>query len=172
MILFGGMPNEVYRLNLQNMIWNILQSKGKIPSTRLGQSIMIHNEFMYVYYGAQSAIYTFHLQTYEWNKVECTCNLPRKRVGSAAVLYDNRIWTFGGLDVHSHELLNDVHSFDLNTKTWKKHTLVHRFPHDKITGRMYHSLVVFGKSMYIFGGKGFLKKFDELFEFSFPEESL
>ncbi len=82
---------------------------------------------------------------------EDAANPPSKRYGHSMVYYQQQLIVFGGYDSNGF-YCSDMFSFDLSTKQWQPVTYANPCPVQK-TGLMHHSCVVFGGSLWIYGGK-------------------
>ena len=90
------------------------------------------------------------------------------RYGHTMVEYHGRLYVFGGSVASAHDnLASDLLCFDLDHKSWEK--VIPRSTSQPITGRLFHTAVVYQDKMYIFGGTvDFDKRSNELFAFKFP----
>lgn len=102
--------------------------------------------------------------------VEESCNefVGAKRSKHTIVSCKNAIFVFGGDD--GRKMLNDLLRFDLHDNSWGRVVTKHHPP----APRYHHSAVVFGDSMFIFGGytgdlnsPAILRNLNDLFEFRF-----
>ena len=84
---------------------------------------------------------------------------PFDMTGFSVELYEHKLYLFGGCD-HNGEASPDLWMYNLMTKTWTK---------DKIPmePRYGHSSVVYGDSMYVFGGRRKKICFNDLWRYSF-----
>ena len=84
---------------------------------------------------------------------------PFDMSGFTVELYEHKLYLFGGCD-HNGEASPDLWMYNLMTKTWTK---------DKIPmePRYGHSSVVYGDSMYVFGGRRKKTCFNDLWRYSF-----
>ncbi|PRP84110.1 hypothetical protein PROFUN_04101 [Planoprotostelium fungivorum] len=97
---------------------------------------------------------------------------PGPRTGHSAVLWDNCMYIFGGLLPYSttnpNESTNEMWQFNFVAKKW---TRVQYLGNQSISARHFHSAVVIGDSMYIFGGKDGATKLGDFWEFKFVSRS-
>ena len=90
------------------------------------------------------------------------------RYGHTMVEYHHRLYVFGGsVSSATDSLATDLICFDLDHKSWEK---VKPLPNSQcITGRLFHTAVVYNDRMYIFGGTVDTdRRSNELFAFKFP----
>ena len=94
-------------------------------------------------------VWVFSLKTSSWKQHKTKKDLPRCVKGSTSWLNGNRMFLFGGWDA-DNEYSNDVHSLDLDTWEWTKHTTSGNKP----SGRWCHALWQIANNAIIFGGYG------------------
>ena len=89
---------------------------------------------------------------------------PTRRYGHTMVSFDHYLYVFGGSA--DYTLPNDLHRFDLNTRTW---SVVLPSADSKVpSGRLFHAAVAINDVMYIFGGTNNKNvRSSELFRFKF-----
>ena len=103
----------------------------------------------------------FNTTSFTWEKISATGDIPKSTKGFSMVLSDTSMVIFGGRDLDDEKYNNDVHLFDLEEKTWTKITPEGLAP----TPRAYHSAVIRGTVMWIFGGSSDAGYLNELYSF-------
>ena len=79
-------------------------------------------------------------------KIDLTQNVPDTRWGHSAVVDGSKLYVLGGRNDHD---INDVHSFNLETMTWKSLDVSDQ---NAPKARRRHSCVIIGSSIIMFGG--------------------
>jgi len=142
-----------------SVVWRKISSSGDIPVARSSHSMSALGTRVYVYGGEHEArtpidsrITTCDVSSGCWEEINVrNGTVPDARVAHAqALVLDRHIYIFGGRQgIHMSEApLNDMHRFDLQTKTWTK-----IFPSTPPpSARSFHRMVAVGDVLYVFGG--------------------
>ena len=97
-------------------------------------------------------LHRYNFQTNCWMPIDIdsAAITPSRRDRHSAVVFEDFFYVFGGFDGRSR--VNDIHAFDLENNKW--HEVDGPLYGVRIlpTPRHSHSAVVYGQSMYIFGG--------------------
>lgn len=169
MFIFGGFEEEinqfscdVHCLNLENMTWKYLQTKGQPPSYRDFHTATILNGRMYIFggrgdrhgpYHSQEEIYCsqivyLDLMKREWKLPITTGQIPIGRRSHSAFVYNNLLYIFGGYNGISDQHFNDIYCFDPVKNHWSKVTTKGILPR----ARRRQVCLTVAKRMYLFGG--------------------
>jgi N-acetylneuraminic acid mutarotase len=106
-------------------------------------------------------IYLYNIDTSTWSTpANVTGEPPIARLGHTAnVVKDGKILIFGGgKDDSGDTTYNDTYIFDTVTNEWSKQTTVGVAPE----GRVFHTSTLIGNLLYVYGGKGNKKIFNDL----------
>jgi hypothetical protein len=149
--------------------FKIIKPVGDVaPHEVYGHSAVIDGHKMYVFGGCDKAgkfnndLLVYNFEKLKWKVVAVEGTSPKGRHFHACVLHNNSLYVFGG---KSNGYTNDMHCFDLKTKTWTQQEYHSGKPPSKRYG---HSAVVYSGCMYVFGGyDDFGYKSNELFEYRF-----
>jgi hypothetical protein len=142
---------------------------GGVPSPRSLHAATLLNGVMYVFggYDGNQRVNTFHAFSFaekRWSPVLPSAGSappPSPRDRHVAVAFGNSIYIHGGFDGVSR--VSDFWGFDFSTMAWRE---VHATQGRPPSPRHSHSAVVYGSSLYVFGGYDGSYKAD-LHEFDF-----
>ena len=95
-------------------------------------------------------IHSLNLKTSEWTLLKPKGDVPEPRGAHSAVLWQGKMIIFGGVSDTSgvDEFLNETWAFDLTKSQWSLLRPTSALPE----GRQWHSAIVAGDQMVIFGG--------------------
>ncbi|KZT35634.1 hypothetical protein SISSUDRAFT_990233 [Sistotremastrum suecicum HHB10207 ss-3] len=170
LFIFGGLVhdsvrNELYVFNARDMGVALWQTRGEIPSPRVGHASALVNNVLIVWGGdtktessikktdkQDEGLYLLNLVNREWTRMETNGSSPAGRYGHAVTMVGTKFFVFGGQV--DGEFFNDLWSFELNSlKTkpeWEWMKPVPDSPEPpKRTG---HVCVAHGENIYVFGG--------------------
>lgn len=126
------------------------------PTRRSGHTIIVRNDKLYLFGGEDlnrdiyNDLFEFDLFNFTWRRltVKNNHNRPSHRDGHSAVYYPKLdvMIIFGG---QSEKYCNDTHVLDFKSSCWRP---INAFG-DVPCGRYYHSGVLHGDSMIVFGGE-------------------
>ncbi|MBA0699240.1 hypothetical protein Goari_000893, partial [Gossypium aridum] len=149
-------PSETIQgkaFDLQTGTWSVLNTYGKAPVSRAGQSVTLVGTTL-VIFGGQDAkrtllndLHILNLETMTWNEIDAVGAPPSPRADHAAAIHAERyLLVFGG---GSHATcFNDLHVFDLQAMEWSRPTQQGEIP----TPRAGHASVTVGENWFIVGG--------------------
>ncbi|RDX97553.1 Acyl-CoA-binding domain-containing protein 4 [Mucuna pruriens] len=153
-------PSETIQVkvfDLQTATWSTLQTFGKAPASRGGQSVTLVGRIL-VIFGGQDAkrnllndLHILDLETMTWDEIDAVGVPPSPRSDhTAAVHVERYLLIFGG---GSHATCyNDLHVLDLQTvrplMEWSCPTQLGEIP----TPRAGHAGVTVGENWFIVGG--------------------
>ncbi|CAB9528454.1 effector protein with kelch motifs [Seminavis robusta] len=156
--------------------WSVVETSqggagGAPPSARSLHAAALLNGIMYVFggYDGSVRVNTFHAFSFaekRWSPVLPSANSagpPSPRDRHVAVSFGNSFYVHGGFDGTSR--VADLWAFDFSSMTWREIVPLHGRPPSP---RHSHAAVVYGSSMYVFGGYDGSYKSD-LNEYDFTE---
>lgn len=140
-------------IDLQSYECGVIETIGKLPVARGGQSVTLFESKLIMFGGEDrhrrllNDISVLDLETMTWSTVETTQTSPAPRFDhTAAVHADRYLLILGGC---SHSVFfNDLHVLDLETMEWSQPQL----QGDLVSPRAGHAGVTLGDNWYIVGG--------------------
>ncbi|XP_034652342.1 kelch domain-containing protein 3 [Drosophila subobscura] len=181
--IWGGRNDEnlcnvLYCFDPKTAKWTRPVVTGCLPGARDGHSACVIGNSMYIFGGFvdeinefSSDVHTLNLDTMEWTYVQTFGVPPSYRDFHAAVAYEEeRMYIFGGRGdkhspYHSQEetYCHEIVFLDMKTKVWHRPFTAGKVP----VGRRSHSMFVYNKLIYVFGGyNGLLDQhFNDLYTF-------
>jgi len=200
-VVFGGTNQvefsaELFRFHLDVNSWELLvdtdsleddgEEGDEVPTRRNLHSAVKIGRKLYIFGGKSNGYFNdmwcFHLDDLLWTKVKfLNSEVPDKRYGQTAVVYDSAIWVFGGYDSSSFTC-NDLWKFEFKKgkKGKEREDAVDQGVWTKIVGgkkekrpesRYFHTSVVVGDQMIVFGGLGDNGPLGDLWCFNFLNNS-
>lgn len=137
--------------------WSVVNTNpgSTPPCARSLHSAAILNGSLYVFggYNGQARVNDFHAYSFasrRWSPVLAAANSgrpPSPRDRHVSVVHGTSFYVFGGFDGTSRT--NDFFGFDLTSMTWREVVPRSGRPPSE---RHSHASVVYGNSMYVFGG--------------------
>eukprot|EP00392_Amoebophrya_sp_AT5.2_P010688 g10753.t1 len=151
--------------------WRQIEPSGEVYSPRTGHVVVTWKDRLYVFGGTdgsarQADVHEYNTRTNTWHEIRAHGTAPPARSGAQAVCCDGKVWMFGGYTRKDGDYFNDVFQFQLPQSgiraKWDSIS-------DTIAGaapsrRTDHSVVLFGRSMYVFGGFDGRTRFNDLHE--------
>lgn len=131
------------------------KQKNSIVEKNLYQSILLEN------ITEQKFEPFFNSTEFIWENMPTQGEAPSPRRGHSMILADTYLVIFGGSDLDS-KFYNDVYFFDLLKKTWMKVNTLGNVP----SPRADHSAVLYGTTMWIFGGASSEGYLNDLYSFN------
>ncbi len=142
------------------------------PFSRHFHSCVFYGGFVFVFAGKSNGyhndLWQYHVYQNNWKMVKPISGQSKllARFGQSAVLWQGALYVFGGYDQHGF-CCDGLHAFQFARNAWFKEL--------KTTGkareRYHHSAVVYGRCMYIFGGRSDNESLDDLLEYHFDARS-
>ncbi|GAB2223605.1 hypothetical protein Droror1_Dr00017746 [Drosera rotundifolia] len=140
-------------IDLETMQCGILETTGKLPVAREGQSFSLVGSKLIMFGGEDAKrkllndIHILDLETVSWTEVETTQPPPSPRYDHTATVHAERyLLIFGGC---SHSIcFNDLHVLDLQTLEWSQP----ENREDLATPRAGHSGAVISDEWFLVGG--------------------
>lgn len=169
MYIFGGFVEEVdrysqdmYVLNLLNMHWTYLHTKGEPPTFRDFHSATAIGNRMYVFGGrgdrngphhSQMEMYCSDIMYLDteintWHRPVTLGESPTGRRSHSAFLHDDYLYIFGGYNSILDQHFNDLHRFCPKRHLWESIKTLGESP----SKRRRQSCHVIDDKMYLFGG--------------------
>ncbi|EKM49887.1 uncharacterized protein PHACADRAFT_214403 [Phanerochaete carnosa HHB-10118-sp] len=170
LFLFGGLVgettrNDLYLFSTQDLSSTLVQTRGEIPSPRVGHASAIVGSVLFVWGGdtktndstkstdkQDDGLYLLNLVSREWTRVNVYGPAPIGRYGHAVAMVGSKFFMFGGQV--DGEFLNDLWAFDLHSlrtkAVWKKVELAEGSP--RPAQRTGHICVPYGEKIVLFGG--------------------
>mmetsp|Transcript_110192 Transcript_110192/g.235255 ORF Transcript_110192/g.235255 Transcript_110192/m.235255 type:complete len:782 (+) Transcript_110192:69-2414(+) len=171
--LFGGTDgvarqSDVHAYNVETNLWQEIRAGGQVPPARSGAQAAVWNHSVWFFGGYTKKdgeyfndVYKYDIGTSQWGTVHTLGEAPQKRTDHSMVLFRDSLLVFGGFDGHNR--FNDLRELNLREKRWSKVNAVRNPVPRSIFG---HTAVVYGHSMYIFGGWDGHDIVQELFEYN------
>jgi len=127
--IFGGkekgFSNQLYALDLEKKISEVVETSGDIPTPRYGHTSVEYDNKLYIFGGYNEAginkdFYELHLDDFSWHKITSEDSPePRTQHFSILVEYNNNpcILIYGGKK-SKKEIFKDIHLYDIDNKNW------------------------------------------------------
>lgn len=179
---FGNFPldDDVWRFDPHQNIWAQLRTTGCKPPSLQEHTLVEYNYQLYLFGGQVSAsnneqsFWKLDLATCEWQSLSVRSSKlgahlrPTNRRGHSAVIYNNSMYIYGGFEDFRGSS-NQLWEYQLANQRWELRNLSsssasHPEP------RHSHSSIVYGDSMYVYGGLSNLKPLSDLWRWSWPEK--
>lgn len=187
-IIFGGCGengslNDVWCLNLENMSWCRLETRGRSPSPRALHSITRitsrqNKDRIYIFGGGMDGdqptkdaeVYCLDIDGLMWIQLtsEKTSPKPSSRLGHTLVASGMDIYVFGGMN--STQSFNELWNFNAETNTWREIQILVDVP----SPRSAHSASIIGSEICIIGGMdkmGTPKVFNDVYFYDIANSS-
>ena len=169
--------NDMWRINLTSPQpqWEQIEQNGDNPPTCCNFPVAIVDDSMYVFSGQSGAkitnkLYQFRFREKKWVRIRTEHQVqpsapPQRRYGHTMVAYRRSLYVYGG--AADGILDNEVHRFDVDTRTWS--VMTPSECSEVPCRRVFHSAAVWNNGMYIFGGTidSLSNRSGDLFRFSF-----
>ena len=154
--------NDMWRIDLTNPSpqWEEIQQTGDSPPTCCNFPVAVVDDEMYVFSGQSGAkitnnLYQFNFKDMVWIRIPTEHLLrgspspPQRRYGHTMVAYRRCLYVYGG-GAADGILDNDVHCFDVDSRTW---SVMRPAEGSEVPcRRVFHSAAVWNNGMYVFGG--------------------
>lgn len=169
--IFGGYDgnnrvSDFWHYDPEQQQWLLVEGSGQPPTPRHSHSGVEYNGSMYIFAGYdgnyRSDFHAFDFVHRKWLVVPVKGSAPKARYRTSAVSCKNKMLVVGGHDGAKH--LNDFYQFDFDANVWSLIEPQGNAPAP--SPRDSHSAVVYGDSMYLFGGSTGAAR-NDLYEFRF-----
>ncbi|CAD7960621.1 unnamed protein product [Amoebophrya sp. A120] len=158
--------------------WAQIPASGQVYSARTGHVVISFQDpnrtdevKFYVFGGTdgsarQADVHEFNTRTNEWHAVRAHGTPPAARSGAQAVLFEGKVWVFGGYTRKDGDYFNDVYVFHLPREGQhaKWECMTTQIAGEAPSKRTDHTTVLFGRSMWVFGGFDGRTRFNDLRE--------
>ena len=154
--------NDMWRIDLTSPApqWEEIRQAGDSPPTCCNFPVAVIGDDMYVFSGQSGAkitnnLYQFNFTDHMWVRIRTEHLLrgspspPQRRYGHTMVAYGRCLYVYGG-GAADGILDNDVHCFDVDSRTWS--VMAPAEGSDVPCRRVFHSAAVWNNGMYVFGG--------------------
>ncbi|KAA1468076.1 hypothetical protein DENSPDRAFT_770400 [Dentipellis sp. KUC8613] len=186
LFLFGGLVhetarNDLYVFSTRDLSATMLQTKGEMPSTRVGHASALVSSVLVVWGGdtktdgrakpgdkQDESLYLLNLVSREWTRVNVTGPGPVGRYGHAVCMIGSKFFVFGGQV--DGEFLQDLWAFDLNSlKSKASWELFEPAPDSaRPSRRTGHVCIAHGDRIIIFGGTDGQYHYNDTWVFDIP----
>lgn len=127
----------------------LVKCSGDLPPKRSSHASFIYDHNLYVFGGFTRSnflndFYKLDLSNFEWQIIRAH-NPPHPRCGHSINVYQTKVIVYGSFE----PLDESVYEFDLVEQQWKKLKVLSETP----LARAFHSAVVYGDEVYIYGGE-------------------
>lgn len=179
---FGNLPldDDVWRFDPHQNNWTQLRTTGCKPPSLQEHTLVEYNEQLYLFGGQVSAsnneqsFWKLDLATSEWQSLSVKSSKlgahlrPTNRRGHSAVIYNNSMYIYGGFEDFRGSS-NQLWEYQLANQRWELRNLSSSSANHP-EPRHSHSSIVYGDSMYVYGGLSNLKPLSDLWRWSWPEK--
>ncbi|XP_030489381.2 acyl-CoA-binding domain-containing protein 4 [Cannabis sativa] len=159
LLLLGGLSKNfsdeviVWFIDLDTHICGIMETSGKVPVARSGQSTTLVGSRVIMFGGEDRSrrllndVYVLDLETMTWDVLETTQTSPAPRFDHTAAIHaEHYLLIFGGC---SHAIFfNDLHVLDLQSMEWSQPQILG----DMVTPRAGHAGITINENWYLVGG--------------------
>jgi len=151
----GKLSSTLYCFDTATRTWNTPDVTGATPIGRSQHTATLVNDKLYVLGGknVEEDIHNFHfldLSKMEWHRMDVSGDVPSPKKRHTTVHYNNKLYVFGGWCQRTHQLVNDLDVFDLQSKEW-----IRQQPRGPVPEkRGGHMAFVYGSSLFVWGGFG------------------
>eukprot|EP00002_Diphylleia_rotans_P008582 TRINITY_DN1852_c0_g1_i1.p1 TRINITY_DN1852_c0_g1~~TRINITY_DN1852_c0_g1_i1.p1 ORF type:complete len:1197 (+),score=251.22 TRINITY_DN1852_c0_g1_i1:88-3678(+) len=171
MIVFGGIDGQkqllssVYEYSFVSNEWKEIQTTGQTPTPRFNHCSIVYNNALFVFGGSKDSVnasqlskaFRLDLAKKEWT-IFSQC--PKPVSGHSATLVDDVAYFFGGWSktLMIGSCSSKLMRLNMTTREWSEEEL--ELPP---ASRRFHSAVSLGKLIYIFGGDGLVRQYNDLY---------
>lgn len=171
--LFGGTDgsarqSDVHSYNVETNVWQGVQATGRVPPARSGAQTVLWNGVVWFFGGYTKKdgdyfndLYKYEIATSTWGSVHTLGETPNKRTDHSVVLFRDSMLLFGGFDGRNR--FNDLRELHLRERRWSHVSSVRS---SVPRSRFGHTAVIYGNSMFSFGGWDGHDTLQELLEFN------
>ncbi|CAA6673320.1 unnamed protein product [Spirodela intermedia] len=144
---------KVWSIDLGTQNCNIIETHGKVPSARGGQSVTLVGSKLVMFGGevrrnhVLNDLHVLDLETMTWDVVQAVHKSPAPRFDHTAVVHADRYLIIFGGGSHS-ACFNDLHVLDLQTMEWSEP----QTQGEVVTPRAGHAGTAIEDMWYIVGG--------------------
>lgn len=167
MFIFGGstgsLLNDLWKYDLNTQTWSQASATGG-PSARQEHASTSINNTLFILGGVTSSVrsnqfWQYNTTTQVWTQ-QANFNFSGIS-GATCVSLHNYIYVFGGID-NSLSAYNQVYQYNRLTNAWTALSVAGGVPE----ARQYHTAVIIGTDMLIFGGQASAPFLNDLWKFN------
>lgn len=157
--LFGGTDgsarqSDVHAYNVETNLWQDIRASGTAAPARSGAQAVLWNSAVWFFGGYTKKdgdyfndVFKYDIATTSWHGVHTLGEVPQKRTDHSVVLCRDSMLVFGGFD--GQVRFNDLRELQLRDGRWSQ---VCAGRCSTPQSRFGHTAVMYGHSMFIFGG--------------------
>jgi len=162
--------NDFWQYDTEHEVWSVVDAAlGNPPTPRHSHSGVEYDGSMYIFAGYdgnyRSDFHRYNFSQRKWSIVPVKGSVPKARYRTSAVAWKNKMLVVGGHDGAKH--LNDFYQFNFESLEWSLVDTSGQVPPP--SPRDWHSAVICGDSMYLFGGSTGSAR-NDLYSFNFETE--
>jgi hypothetical protein len=159
LLIFAGQSRNVSDnitvrfVDLESHVCGIIETTGKVPVARSGQSVSLVGSKVVMFGGEDrhrhllNDVHVLNLETMTWDLLETTQTPPAPRFDHTAAVHSDRyLLIFGGCS--RSIFFNDLHVFDLDTLQWSQPQI----QGDWASARAGHAGISLDENWYMVGG--------------------
>jgi N-acetylneuraminic acid mutarotase len=162
----GTYFNDLVCYDVNSYQWATLNPSGRSPSPRTDHTVVRYEHSLFIFAGYDGRtryndLYRADLDSLVWETINPGGAPPLTRFGHTAVVFNHSMYIFGGWD--GHETLDDLYQYSFASNIWYE---LRRVQGSRPSPRYRHSMVAYGKSLFIFGGVDKQQvRYNDLYEF-------
>jgi len=135
---------------------NFSLATSQVPSKRTDHSLVLFNDYLYLFGGKggksgkedlYNDLYKFNLLTKTWTEIKGEREELKVSVGHSANVYKDSMYIFGGWN--GKTCMDDFYQYSFHTNIWYNLKISSG---EKPCPRYRHETLVYGNSLYLFGG--------------------
>eukprot|EP00455_Lapot_gusevi_P057740 TRINITY_DN9918_c0_g1_i9.p1 TRINITY_DN9918_c0_g1~~TRINITY_DN9918_c0_g1_i9.p1 ORF type:complete len:304 (-),score=63.78 TRINITY_DN9918_c0_g1_i9:308-1219(-) len=124
-----GFSSDLFVLDHESLSWSRVATQGVAPRPRAQHSAHIYNQHMVVFGGSNGHMHmndvqALDLRSMEWRELRPNSSVqPAPRVGYASAIIGPHLLIYGGQNISTQQVFNDLWSFHLDSLEWKQYHL-------------------------------------------------
>lgn len=180
---YGNLPldDDVWRFDPHQNTWLRLNTSGQRPPSLQEHTLVEYEQHLYLFGGqvstpsVENSFWRLNLVTFEWQSLDLKSSKkfgtylgPTNRRGHSAVIFGNSMYIFGGFEDFRGSS-GQLWEYQFSGRRWLLRNLSSTSSCQP-EPRHSHSAVVYGDSMFIYGGLSDLKSLGDLWRWSWPDK--
>ncbi len=146
-------------------------STGKKYTPRTGHECIFYKDKIYLFGGMddddrRNDLYCYDIYSNNWELLPAQGTAPSPRSGARGVAFKDNLLLFGGYSKQNGEYYDDFYSYSLTTFSWE----LIKDKGTKPSKRTDHSMVLYGNTLYVFGGQNGIERYGDLYKCSILKE--